>query len=138
MPSYRILYLRDSEVDRYRGAPPKPKPYALNPRDYEAREQIEAASPYAAWKEMQEQEDEASRGRKFGVGDALEIDSSSLMVLNFWGFDEAEWRQHDAAIPVARPGKAAAAAAQAQADAAPPEFDRTPAGDPVSPVSASE
>jgi hypothetical protein len=91
MPRYKLFYLRDSLVQRFRESAPKTKPYGLHPRDYEEAGEIEAPGPYGVWKQLREQTgDRASR--EFGVGDAVETEGSDLIVLNYWGFDEAAWR----------------------------------------------
>ncbi len=90
MPRYQVFYLRDTQVQKFRNAAPKEKPYSLRIKDYEEGETIEAPTPYALWKQFQEVE--GTRERPFAVGDVLESDESELLVLNFWGFDEAQWR----------------------------------------------
>jgi len=93
MPEYRILYLKDSEVDRFRHAAPRDHPYQLWARHYEEMGRIEAPSAYAAWKELQE-EGAAVRGmRRMGVGDILELEGQKPLLCTFWGFEEADWRQ---------------------------------------------
>ena len=90
MPRYQVFYLRDTQAQRFRNAAPKEKPYSLRIKDYDEGETIEAPTPYALWKQLQE--GEGARERPFGVGDVLESDESELLVLNFWGFDEAQWQ----------------------------------------------
>lgn len=97
MPRYKLFYLRDSHIEKFRESPPKPKPYGLRDRDYEQLGDIEAPGPYAAWKQLQEESEEQQGGRAFGVGDVLESETPSLLVLNHWGFDEAEWRSTETA-----------------------------------------
>lgn len=92
MPRYRMHYLKDSALRAFRESPPSDKPYTLRMRDYEARGEIEASSPYTAWKLLQREEPHPQYPRKFGVGDVLETESSELLLLNFWGFDSAQWR----------------------------------------------
>jgi hypothetical protein len=93
MPQYRILYLKDSEVDRFRQAAPRQQPYRLWARHYEEAGRIEAPGTYAAWKELQEGGAEGRGIRKMGVGDILEIEGEKPLLCAFWGFEEAEWRQ---------------------------------------------
>ena len=92
MPRYRIFYLRDTQVEKFRGTPPREKPYHLRTKDYDEGGVIEAESPYAVWKQLQENEAASQTKRPLGVGDALEGDESPLLLLNYWGFDEALWR----------------------------------------------
>ena len=96
MPRYQVFYLRDTQVQRFRNAVPKEKPYHLRIKDYDEGETIEAPTPYALWKQLQE--GEGTTERPFGVGDVLESDESELLVLNFWGFDEAQWRAAEGSV----------------------------------------
>ena len=91
MPRYKLFYLRDSLVQRFRESAPKTKPYGLHAWDYEEAGEVEAPGPYGVWKMLRE-ETEAGARREFGVGDAIESEESDLIVLNYWGFDEAAWR----------------------------------------------
>jgi hypothetical protein len=93
MPQYRILYLKDSEVDRFRQAAPRGEPYKLWARHYEEAGRIEAPGAYAAWKELQEAGADERSIRKMGVGDILELEGEKPLLCNFWGFEECEWRQ---------------------------------------------
>jgi hypothetical protein len=93
MPQYRILYLKDSEVDRFRQAAPREQPYRLWLRHYEEAGRIEAPGAYAAWKELQDAGAEARGIRKMGVGDILEAEGEKPLLCTFWGFEEADWRQ---------------------------------------------
>ena len=102
MPRYKLFYLRDSLVQKFRESAPKAKPYGLRARDYDEAGEIEAPGPYGAWKLLREPEDAEER-REFGVGDALELEPSDVVVLNHWGFDRAEWRHTEA-----EPGEAVA------------------------------
>ena len=98
MPRYKFFHLRDSSVQRFRESAPKPKPYGLRRQDYEKMGAIEATGPYGAWKQLRENSGERAEQREFGVGDVLESEASDLIVLNHWGFDDAEWRlAHSAA-----------------------------------------
>ena len=96
MPHYKLFYLLDSQIQKFRESPPKPKPYSLRIRDYQEAGEIEAPTPYAVWKRLRD-EPEARHGRReLGVGDVLESEPSSLFILNHWGFDKAEWRTSEA------------------------------------------
>ena len=93
MALYRIFYLRESEIARFRDAAPKEeRPCRLKPRRYEESGEIEAESPYEAWQRLQGEEAERRGLRPMGVGDALQIGPETLVVCNFWGFDQAEWQ----------------------------------------------
>jgi hypothetical protein len=93
MPQYRILYLKDSEVERFRQAAPKDKPDQLSLKHYEEVGRIDAPSAYSAWKELQERSGEETQLRPMGVGDVLEVEGEKPLLCHFWGFEEAEWRQ---------------------------------------------
>jgi hypothetical protein len=93
MPQYRILYLKDSEVERFRQAAPKEQPYKLWARHYEEAGRIEAPGAYAAWKELQEGGADERGIRRMGVGDILELEGEQPLLCNFWGFERCEWRQ---------------------------------------------
>jgi hypothetical protein len=88
---YRVLLLKDAKISAYREASPREGKYRLHHSHYEPAGKIEAPSPYSAWRKLRGEE-LAQRGfRPLGVGDALEAESASLVVCNFWGFDPAAW-----------------------------------------------
>jgi hypothetical protein len=90
MPQFRIYYLKDPQRQHFRRLPPgnaQSGPLLLKLRDYEVGGEIEAASPYAAWKELRK----AHSRRSIGVGDALETDTGGLLVCRWVGFEEARW-----------------------------------------------
>ena len=95
MTRYRVFYLKDRQIPAYRESTPRPQPYHLRPSDYEEGPEIEAPSPYAVWKKLEEMEEEIPNARKMVVGDVLQIDPSAILVMNFWGFDEAKWQEAD-------------------------------------------
>ena len=120
MPRYRVFYLRDVPREKFRSAPPREKPYHLRTGNYDEDEVIEAATPYAVWKRLQEDEGASEAKRPFGVGDALESDEPELLVLNYWGFDEARWRAPEESIAGEElPALATAARAESSPDEAP-------------------
>jgi hypothetical protein len=88
MPRYRIYYLKESQRQHFRNAPPVPGPLKIKLKDYQEGGEIEAASPYAAWKQIQGTEDRPP----IGVGDVLETDTGALYVCRWAGFEEAQWR----------------------------------------------
>jgi hypothetical protein len=85
MPSFRIHRLRDHLRASFRSAPHVSGSAQLKPRDYEQAEEIQAASPYAAFLEMR------SSGRPIEVGDVLEDEHGALRVCKFVGFEEAHF-----------------------------------------------
>ena len=98
MARYRIYYLKDSHRPQFRHAPPSPGPVKLKMRDYQPGGEIEASSPYAAWKQTREEQGER---RPIEVGDALETDTGALLVCKFVGFEEAQWWLPEAPPPPA-------------------------------------
>ena len=103
MNRYRVLLLKDSKISAYREASPREGKYRLHRSHYEQAGKIEAPSPYSAWRKLRGEE-LAQRGfRPLGVGDALEAESASLVVCNFWGFDPAAW--HGPQTERGKPGR---------------------------------
>ncbi len=105
MPRYRIFYLKESQRRHFQQAPPGQGPAKLKMKDYEPAGEIEAASPYAAWKQLREGEGER---RAIQVGDALESDTGTLVVCKYVGFEETQWfvpepSEASAATPSATP-----------------------------------
>jgi hypothetical protein len=97
MARYRIYYLKESQRMHFRSAPPAPGPLKLKRKDYEEGGQVEAPTPYVAWKELRE----IGEPRPIEVGDALELDTGALLVCRWQGFEEASWYLPEA--PVALP-----------------------------------
>ena len=91
MPRYRVYYLKDSQRLHFRNTPPGSpqgsEPYQLKLKDYQEGGQVDAPSPYSAWKHLKETEDR----RPIEVGDALELDTGALYVCRWTGFEEARW-----------------------------------------------
>ena len=85
MPSYRIHRLRDHLRAGFRSAAHVSGTASVKPRDYEAGDSIEAASPYAAYFEMKDSD------APLEVGDLLEIENGALRICKFVGFEEAQW-----------------------------------------------
>ena len=100
MARYRIYYLRESQRQHFRQAPPAPGPLKLKLKDYQPGGEIESASPYTAWKQSQETPGELP---PIGVGDALESDTGALLLCRYVGFEEAEWFVPEAVSPPPAP-----------------------------------
>lgn len=92
MPSYRIHRLRDHLRQGFRSSPHVSGEAQIKPRDYEPAENVEAASPYAAFLSMR------TSGRPLEVGDVLEDEHGFLKICKFVGFEDARF-----VIPEARP-----------------------------------
>jgi hypothetical protein len=123
MTRYRVFYLKDRQIPAYRESTPRPQPYHLRPSDYEEGPEIEAPSPYAVWKTLEETEEQIPAARKMVVGDVLQLDPSSILVMNFWGFDEAKWQESD---PASRgPGEKPSSASQEPSGAVNQEMETT-------------
>ena len=90
MPRYRIYYLKDSQRQHFRHLPPgnsQAGPLPVKLKDYQEGGEIEATSPYTAWKQLKGSEDR----RPLEVGDVLEIDTGALLVCRWVGFEDARW-----------------------------------------------
>ncbi len=108
MPRYRIHYLRESQRQHFRNAPPSPPPHRLKQKDYQAGGEIDAENPYAVWKQMREV---AGDIRPIEIGDALEAETGALFLCRYVGFEEAQWH-----VPEPDPTPAATPAEPAPKD----------------------
>lgn len=101
MPRYRIYRLSERQAEAFRTRPPKSGPAVLRPNSYEEAGAIEAAHPYAAWKTLHEAGSEPAHPEvaaeptppPLGIGDVLVPDDGPPLLLNYWGFDAAQWRE---------------------------------------------
>ena len=91
MARYRILYLQDSQVEKFRDRAPKKPPFYLKEHHYDEGPEVEADTPYVLWQQLQEQPESDESPRPIRVGDVLLTSDGELLVCNFWGFDQAEW-----------------------------------------------
>jgi hypothetical protein len=85
MPRYRIHRLKDHLRQSFRYAPHVSGTASVKPRDYEAKGEIEAASPYAAFFATRD------AGAPLELGDLLEAHDGALRIFKFVGFEEAQW-----------------------------------------------
>jgi hypothetical protein len=85
MPRYRIHRMKDAPRESFRWAAHTGGLAVAKPKDYEFLDEIEADTPYHAWKLM------AGEGRALHPGDLLEIQD-----------DEADPRDHPAAMWIAK------------------------------------
>ena len=94
MARYRIHRLKDTPRENFRWAAHTSGPAVVKQKDYEPGDELEASSPYAAWKILQ------SRNHELRPGDLLETyretlpgDTSGgpLLILKYIGFEPADW-----------------------------------------------
>lgn len=102
MATFRVYRLKDHLRQQFRFAPHVSGTAMIKPRDYEARQEVEAATPYAAFFAMRDSEE------PLGVGDVLEC-GGSLYIFKFVGFEEARWVVPEARSEDAAPAEQAAA-----------------------------
>ncbi len=87
MPGFRIHRLKYAPSESFRWAPHTGGLAIVKEKDYEPAGQIEAASPYAAWKLL------ATESRALHPGDLLETDLApgELHIFKYIGFEPAKW-----------------------------------------------
>ncbi|MBV8867302.1 MAG: 2'-5' RNA ligase family protein [Acidobacteriaceae bacterium] len=99
MPRYRIHRMKEAPRESFRWAAHTGGLAAAKPKDYESSDEIEASSPYQAWKLMAEQ------GRALHPGDLLEIHGSEagprdapqpMWIAKYVGLEPAQWWIPDA------------------------------------------
>jgi hypothetical protein len=87
---YQVHRIRDVAVESFRWSPHTGGTAIIKPKDYQPGEELEAATPYAAWKLA------AERNIPIRAGDVLEsLDDSgsrgSLLIAKYIGFEPAQW-----------------------------------------------
>lgn len=87
---YRIHRIKDAPREHFRWAAHTGGTAIVKPKDYETKDEIEAASPYAGWKLLSE------KGEPLRPGDLLEeisVDNASgaLYIAKYVGFEAATW-----------------------------------------------
>jgi hypothetical protein len=85
---YRIHRIKETPGESFRWAAHTGGEAIVKPKDYEAGEELEAPSVYAAWKSMNQ------RGQALRPGDLLEsldAPSQSLQIAKYIGFEPARW-----------------------------------------------
>ncbi len=85
MATYRIFRMKEHVRQHFRWAPHTSGVMNAKPRDFEQTGEIEATSPYAAWKVLRETE------HPLEVGDLMEAEDSTLLVYKYVGMEEAKW-----------------------------------------------
>jgi hypothetical protein len=87
---YRIHRIKAAPYENFRWASHTGGLAVVKLKDYEAGQEIESASPYAAWIEMR------AAGAALRPGDLLETvadegQSSALLITKYIGFEPAQW-----------------------------------------------
>jgi hypothetical protein len=90
MPRYRIHRIKETPRENFRWAPHTGGLTVVRPKDYDCSRELEAATPYAAWKSLERE------GDGLHPGDLLElIDSNGaageLQIAKYIGFEPAQW-----------------------------------------------
>ena len=85
MQLYRVYRMKDLPRQQFRWAPHVSGCASVKPRDYEQRDQIEAAHEYDAWRLLRE------AGQAMEVGDLLETEGGRLSICKYVGFEPAQW-----------------------------------------------
>ena len=105
MGTYRIFRMKEHVRQHFRWAPHTSGVMSAKPRDFEEAGEIEAPSPYAAWKSLRETD------HPLEVGDLIEAADMTLLVYKYVGMEEAKWILPEAKpVQTAEPSQAAAPA----------------------------
>ncbi len=90
MPRYRIHRMKDAPRENFRWSAHTGGLAILKPKDYDFSGDVEASTPYNAWKMLAEQ------GNTLRPGDVLEtsadaVRSGELQIAKYIGFEPAKW-----------------------------------------------
>lgn len=90
MPVYKIYRIKDTPRENFRWAAHTSGLAVVKAKDYDFSSEIEAASPYSAWKSL------AAESDPICPGDLLEelplsAGTSKLYIAKYIGFEPAEW-----------------------------------------------
>jgi hypothetical protein len=101
MARYRIHRMKEVPRETFRWAPHTGGSTIVKPKDYEAAAEIEALSPYAAWKQL------LDNNQALHPGDLLETvmpdgSAGDLQIAKYIGFEPAQWF-----VPEPKPDQAA-------------------------------
>ncbi len=92
MPQYQLFRLIDSRRETYQSAALEPGQIELRPQHYVPAGEVEAGSPYQAWRWLKRAGDDAQALAELAVGDVLrDCDNDQWLVCNYWGFDPVQW-----------------------------------------------
>ncbi len=99
MPRYRIHRMKETPRENFRWAPHTGGLTVVKPKDYHDSREVEAATPYAAWKLME------GEGDGLRPGDLLEIihpdgTAGELQITKYTGFEPTRWYVPEARIDV--------------------------------------
>lgn len=82
---FRIHRMKEAAREGFRWAAHTSGLAIAKPKDYEAVGDVDATSPYDAWKQMRE------GTRPLNTGDILEDESGTLLIAKYIGFERAQW-----------------------------------------------
>ena len=104
MPRYRVHRIKEGPREQFRWAPHVGGLAVVKPKDYDCNREVEALTPYAAWKQL------GDEGNALRPGDLLEVASNpespgELRIAKNIGFEPAQWF-----VPEPKPDAAAAVA----------------------------
>jgi hypothetical protein len=90
MPRYRIHRIKQAPFESFRWGAHTAGLAVIRPKDYDFGKEIEAESPFAAWKLL------GASGNALRPGDVLETElndptSTSLLITKYIGFEPAQW-----------------------------------------------
>ncbi|HEY7307339.1 MAG TPA: hypothetical protein VH601_24660 [Bryobacteraceae bacterium] len=90
MPLYRIHRIKDAPREAFRWAAHTGGIAIIKPKDYDFTGEVEAATPYAAWKAL------TSEDRPLRPGDVLESFDAvggpfEIRIAKYIGFEPAQW-----------------------------------------------
>ena len=86
MSLYKIHRMKEQPRQNFRWGAHTAGAGTAKPKDYEPSGEVEAASAYAAWSQLQE------TGDSLDVGDILEDATGRLRIFKYVGWEEAEWQ----------------------------------------------
>jgi hypothetical protein len=100
MPRYRIHRMKETPRENFRWTPHTGGLTVVRSKDYDCSRELEAATPYTAWKALERE------GDGLRPGDLLELIGSdgatgNLQITKYIGFEPAQWH-----VPETRPENA--------------------------------
>ncbi len=90
MPRYRIYQIKETPRESFRWTSHTGGLTVVKPKDYDCSREVEAATPYAAWKSL------AQGDNSLRPGDLLEVinfdeTQGELQIFKYIGFEPAQW-----------------------------------------------